>query len=175
MDTTLEQRVTMLERSARRWRAAAVLGIGAAAAATALGIGAASQPMQLVQAKRLEIVNDNGVPVLTLAQNDAGGIIATQSQMGEILVTITATRTGEGVIAIADRNRRRLVELSGKPGDGVGVINTFDPRGHIAVSLRADIGGGIVQTFDNESPTATIPAMAINPPEPELVPEPGPR
>lgn len=156
MHTTLEDRVETLERSNRRWRLAAFVAIAAAGFAMALGLAQPAQVPELIQAKRIEIVSDSGVPVLTLTQNGAGGIFATQSHAGEILVTVTATATGEGVIALADRTGRRLVELAGKPGEGVGVVNTFSAEGQVAASMLASKGAGVVQTFRGEHPTAML-------------------
>jgi len=158
---TLEARVEALERSASRWRVLAILGFLLACGMAVLGaapVGAEQegQIAELLRARRIEIVGAAGGPVLTLTQNDSGGIIATQSPSGEILVTVTATATGEGVIALADRAGRRLVELAGKPGEGVGVVNTFDEDGRVAVSLLASKGAGVVQTFRGERPTALL-------------------
>ncbi len=159
---TLEARVEALERSASRWRVLAILAFLLACGLAFIGLAPAGGSEQqgtvpeLIRARRIEIVNATGNPVLTLTQNDSGGIIATQSPSGQILVTVTATATGEGVIALADRAGRRLVELAGKPGEGAGVVNTFGEGGHVAVSLLASQGAGVVQTFRDERPTALL-------------------
>lgn len=159
---TLDTRLAALERAGRRQRCAiAILGSALAAivlTGTAQPVGGAATP-DVVKAKRFEVVTDSGAPVLVMTRSEAGGLIGVQTAAGQLLVTISATPDGAGLIAVADKRGGRLVEISGKAGDGgggVGMVNTFNPQGEVAVSLLSSKGQGMVQTFNSRKNPAAM-------------------
>jgi len=77
MDSSLEQRLTRLERSNHRWRAACVAILSAATAAFVVGAERAlPPPVDLVQAKRIEVIDSKGHPAIVMQTKDDAASIA---------------------------------------------------------------------------------------------------
>lgn len=149
----MQLRLAELERSCGRMKRA-LAAVGGLAVVLAVA-GAARQPAPSgpIRTSRLEIVDARGATVLTLASNDNGGVLAVRAPSGEVVVTLTATAGGEGVIAVSDSARRRLVEISGRPGAGEGVISTF-AGGAVAAAITSSDGTGTVTVFDRRGRAA---------------------
>lgn len=142
------------------------------AAGVMLAAGALQQASPLVKAKRIEIVADDGKTVLTLGSDFAGGLVelfnasggkvavlessspfagrgmlATYNGRGQALVTLAATRDGEGVLSTYN-NGKELLRLGALLGSGV--LTAFNDRGNKHVELAAGIFGGSVHCYNDK-------------------------
>ena len=77
MDSSFEQRITRLERSNRRWRAASILMFLVTAAAFGVGADRAlPPPADLVQVRRIELIDSKGRPSIVMQSKEDGSSIA---------------------------------------------------------------------------------------------------
>jgi hypothetical protein len=77
MEKSLEQRIARLEQSNRRWRAGCIAVLLAATGAYFIGADRAlPPPADLVQAKRLEIIDGKGHPSIVMQTKDDAASIA---------------------------------------------------------------------------------------------------
>ena len=180
MMSTTEDRIESLEnqlriqqsqvRRQRRWNIAlgAVVVVGGLMAAT----GVRSVP-DVIQAKKFEVVNDEGKSVVVLrsiqghgliASNDKNGVLTfvvvnavgkggvfegsmqTLNSKGQKLVELGATTGGNGFVKTQNGKGQTLVELSATT-DGEGVVTTQNGKGQTLVKLAATVDGeGAIQT-----------------------------
>ncbi len=139
----------------------------------------------VLRAKKFEVVNDAGIPVVTLETFKEVGVISTTDSLGNLLclilpkiksdgvslgslvtmnskgqtlVELGATTDGEGMVQTQNGKGGRLVELGATTG-GTGSVTTQNGKGGILVQLIASPGGGMVGTFDKEGKelTSTTP------------------
>ncbi len=109
--TEIDERLALLEKSMRRYRAAlaAVTSIAAVGLAGPSLVGASKAP-QVIQAKRFEVVDDNGTVRASLNTDNDGEGLALYDKAGRL-------RAGLGEIAdnvslaLADRAGKTRVEL----------------------------------------------------------------
>jgi hypothetical protein len=146
----LEQQV----RHQRHWNLAlgAVIVVGGLLAAT----HSPSVP-EVMQAKRFEVVNDDGkVMVLLNSMEHDGetfGFVKTQNGQGGTLVTLTANAEGNGFLKTQDGNGGTLVAISATVG-GEGVVKTQNGKGQILVQLGTTVEGeGMVKTQNGQGGT----------------------
>ena len=177
MTTTIEDRIASLEKSNRRLRAM-VLGVFlAGAAGVGLGMTHASKVPDVIQAKKFEVVNDDGVRVVGLGSPFGGagavelfdkegrtmvilgsvrskGTIRTLNGDGDgdpTMVVLGATSGGEGLVTTHNRNGGRVMVSLGANGEGSGAVATYNIDGHPMVSLGANVEGeGEVVTYSGE-------------------------
>jgi hypothetical protein len=137
---TLEDRIEKLERQNRRlrWTVTGFVGLGVAA----LIMGQAAAPsaedlekVDVVRARRVEVVDKDGRPVVSIGLTATGtGMITTMDGRGRKAVMLGATANGEGVVATMNRKGEELVKL-GATTTGEGVITTSDGKGHKLIEI----------------------------------------
>lgn len=156
----LEDRLQKLERTNRRWRWAA-LGLGTALVAmSAMAAHRADDVADLVQARRFEMVNDKGLPLVAIEQVGGAPLISLRSQEGDPAVTILATDEG-GHLTIANEKLQQVVAL-GTTVKGAGTVTTFDGRGNELVEIGATVDGvGTLTSFKGKGE----PLVEIGPTE----------
>ena len=79
MNQTLEARVALLERSARRWRWTACGLAVAGLAAVTVGATATPAVQDLLRVHRLEVVTDDGRTAVTITAQADGGMVTIKS------------------------------------------------------------------------------------------------
>ena len=91
---TLEERVEKLERSARRWRAAAVaLGL--------LGLaGAAQNAPDTIKARHFEVVDERGKPAATLGSADGLTQLALYDRAGHARIRLSIDRSQTALVGV---------------------------------------------------------------------------
>ncbi|MEK6710691.1 MAG: hypothetical protein AABZ64_08935 [Nitrospinota bacterium] len=137
---TLEERMTRLERENRLLKRG-FLGLALAAAAAVMMGQAAPGPQPLVaplppvvKIKRLEIIGDNGVPVVILGQHKSFGHIAVTNSLGNALVSLGTTRSGKGFVSTYDGRNVRLAAI-GASSNGAGVFTGYSAQGRSQVRV----------------------------------------
>jgi len=140
---TLEERIGRLERQNRRLKAA--FGLLAAAVVGVLVLGqvapssAPTGPLLLperVRAKRFEVINDAGKPVVTLMAWEHGGWIETRDNQGHRLFDMSATDDGHGLFSTYNK-------------DGTGLLAIFDGRGRKVLGAgMGEDGAGVIASYN---------------------------
>lgn len=106
----LENRLARLERGMRFWRGLALL-LGLAILA-ALARGAAGPSADLVRAKRIELVNDQGGVTAVLESDLTGGLLRLYTHEGREHIRLVTTGAG-GELEITSPSGHSLVSLYG--------------------------------------------------------------
>jgi hypothetical protein len=105
-----------------------VVVVGGLLAATSLQ----SVP-DVIQAKKFEVVNDEGKVVVVmepvLHQGTHYGFVTTANSKGQTLVELTATTEGEGVVETQNGKGQTLVKLGTYSGTHGGYVETFTQTG----------------------------------------------
>jgi len=163
---TIEQRFARLERANRQWRMAAlamglVLVTGLLMAQSGMGL----RP-DVIQTRRLEVLNKKGDAVITLESANRGGRIVTTDNEGALffevgagevsiynghgqkLTRFSATKEGQGMIATYNSNGEGVVAL-GATKDGKGAFTTYNGEGQKLVSLSASDNGGAISVWNH--------------------------
>ena len=86
----------------------------------------------VIQAKRFEVVNDEGKPVVNLYAYDDGGVLSIQNKEGKSVAALF-TNTNGGVLGIHNKDGKQVAKLSANEGGGV--LKTLDGKGEITSTL----------------------------------------
>jgi len=87
----------------------------------------------VIQAKKFEVVNDEGVAVVTLDSFQESGVIHTTDSLGDKVFVVVAEKNLSGV--------------------SIGTVTTLNGKGQTLVRLSANTGGGTVTTENGKSQT----------------------
>jgi hypothetical protein len=187
--STNEDRIESLEnqvRRQRRWN----ITLGAAIVAGGLMAATSVRTVpDVIQAKKFEVVNDEGMRVVTLRASKGAGVIMNHDKMGrrtfvvsniegkdgmsqgqartlngdgKSLVRISASESGEGVLTTHGNEGRQIVRLGALNGSGV--VGISDRDGHaLALISQGTEGGGAFTTFDNLGREVSWMAPAVEP------------
>ena len=161
---TIEERFEQLERVNRRWRTVALsLGL-VIGAGLIMAQGGANHVADVIQIKRLEVINKKGVAVVTLESDQRGGRILTTTTDGNLLfetgggeislyngqgqklARLSATKNGEGMLATYNHNGEGVIAL-GATNDGKGAFTTYNGEGQKLVSISATDHGGAISVW----------------------------
>lgn len=104
-------------------------------------------PPAVIQARRFEVVNDAGTPMVTLTSSGAGGWIDTSNAEGEFLFLATANHHGQGQVVTFDGKGTGLVKFTGTEF-GTGAIQTCGSTGNVLAEIGAAAAGGRLTLFD---------------------------
>ena len=118
----------------------------------------------VIQAKRFEVVNDEGkvfvlISGLTTQPNSiksqqSGGIISTYNSQGETLILMGMNNHGSGAIQTMNNKGHTLVSLS-TTTDGKGMVLTENGKGQKLVRLGATTSGAGAVVTENGKGTRT--------------------
>ena len=183
--SSLEQEVRTLQKQVRRQRRWNI-GLGALVIVGGLMAATAEQSVpDVIQAKKFEVVNDEGKAVVTLEVFQGGGVINscdkkgnmmflvldeigkdgvsrgtvhTRNGKGQTLVELGATREGEGMVETQNGKGQTLVEIGTTTG-GSGSVTTKNGKGVLLVRITTDrSGNGAVAAQDaSGNIKATLP------------------
>ena len=136
----IEERLSRLERENRTLkRGFLALALGAVALVL-MGQAAPRAPQQpalippFLRIKRLEIIGDNGVPVVILGQHKSFGHVAVANPLGRALVSLGTTRSGKGFVSTYDGGDTRLASI-GASAQGAGVVTTYNAKGKSQIRI----------------------------------------
>ena len=143
----------------------------------------------VIQAKKFEVVNDEGKVIVELSNLKGGGVdngklvtrtsegqtlvklsagsgggtVRTENGEGQTLVRLSSSPDGEGTITTENGKGQTLVTLSSSP-DGEGVVITQNGKGQNLVKLEVYEGGGIIMTINDKGEiTSIIPTILPTP------------
>jgi hypothetical protein len=142
--THVERRLEILEAQNRRLRA----GFGAltAAVAAVFLLGASDGVVNLIQARRIEIVDAAGHPLVVLGEKTEGGTLLLKNQRNQDLVSLGYDADGNGHIRTTSAAGSALTDIGA--GDGAGAIVTYDRASREHVKLgTTQTGAGALTTF----------------------------
>ena len=144
-----EERINGLETQVRTLKRI-VYGFGCLLVA-GIVVGATSLQTvpDVIQAKKFEVVNDEGKVIVELSNLIGGGVdngmLVTRTSKGQTLVKLSAGPSG-GAVVTENGKGQILVELTGSP-EGNGMVRTENGKGQTLVELTATPNGeGVVQT-----------------------------
>ena len=149
---TLDQRIARLEITNRRYRlllTAVSLALIAAVCMSAVQIDTVPD---VIQTRKLEIVDDLERVLVTLQGGPQGsGVVETFDETGDLVVALSGVHVGNehhGMVTTYNGNGQELVAVGSGRG-GIGVITTFNRNGRKLVRLDANkTGEGMVTTYD---------------------------
>lgn len=147
---TIEQRMTRLEKQNRNLKL--TMGGMLMAAVGALVMGQAAAPgddvPNIVRARRIEVVSEEGRPVVVLGMTATGaGTVTTLDGKDNKIVSLGATRGGEGTITTGNRKGHELVKIGvTTEGEGVVITSNADGKKLIEIGVTTD-GQPKIYTF----------------------------
>lgn len=134
----MEQRLTDLEARVNRYRNLSVLLALVLGGAVFMGAAAEDAVLDVVKTRRLEVVNQEGAPIVTAgAGRSASGLLKVNSKTGGGLFAVGAGQYGNGILEISSRSGQGLVYAgAGKAGDGV--LRVKSRRGKTVIRAGTD-------------------------------------
>jgi hypothetical protein len=151
--STTEDRIESLEnqlrvqqsqvRRQRRWNIAlgAVVVVGGLMAAT----GVRSVP-DVIQAKKFEVVNDDGKVIASLYANMGGGMLSVSNKDGEVVSGLGSDEVnGGGVLGINNKDGKIVAGIHADENGGVARVLNNKFAGVVVISANAD-GDGVMMT-----------------------------
>ena len=173
-------RLAALERANKRYRFFFGLTIVGVCAMGIMGFGKNQVPDK-IQAKKFEVVNDEGKVLARMDIFDGVGSVTTYNKSGEILTDIVPTKSNAGGIVVYDGNGKQNIILTdvtggggsirvnnsnektgvqiGRNGQQAGSVSVQNQNGKKILLLTGDTtDAGAVLTYDNdEKQTARLP------------------
>jgi hypothetical protein len=146
---TIEIRLQKLETANRRYQRVILLMI--AFFATIFMAFRKHNPVpDVIQAKRFEVVDDNGNVLVMTGQNSGNGVMKTYRSDGKRLLNFSYTTLNEGYFGIEDGAGQEMIRLSSSSEGGGGYIGIYNPSGKRTMSLCNEYGGGNVYVNNSE-------------------------
>lgn len=153
---TIEMRLQKLEAANRRYKSIVVLMI-AAFATIFMAFRSNKTAPDVIQAKRFEVVDDNGNVLVQLSQNDGNGTMKTYRSNGKKLLNLTYSTKNEGYIGVEDGNGQEMMRFSSSSEGGGGYIGIYNPSGKRTLTLCNDNSGGNIYVGNSNGDTrATV-------------------
>ncbi len=157
----LEIRLANLERSVKQWRAVtAVLVLALVAGVTVAATK--SEVKGLVKCRKLEVVDDSGVAVVSVYPWAVGGKIEVYNHLHNLSTTIGQTfadpgQIGTGLLSVMSREGLSLLEIRGDAHGGrLLVLNKTGTRDE-AVQLYVDeSGNGVVGAHNRKGESVML-------------------
>ncbi len=156
---TIEMRLQQLEATNRRYKSIVILMI-ALFATLFMAFRSTNTAPEVIQAKRFEVVDDNGNVLVHLTQDAGKGMIKTFNTAGKKLVNITYTSKNEGYFALEDGNGQETMRFSSSNEGGGGYIGIYNPTGKRTMTLCNDKNGGNIYLGNSNGDTRA--AMQCN-------------
>jgi len=152
---TIEMRIQKLEATNRRYKTTLIIMIALFATIFMAFRNPTTVP-DVIQAKRFEVVDDNGNVLIKLDQDDGKGIIKTYNKEGKKLVNITYTTKQEGYIGLEDGKGQETIRFSSSNDGGGGYIGIFNPTGKRTMTLCNDNSGGNIYVGNSNGDSRAI-------------------
>lgn len=154
--SALEARISRLEVQLRFHRRLTMLL--AICVIVLLGLGATQGVPEVIRAKRFELVDDAGMPLVAMRPTSMGGAIGVFNKKGQVAGVLTADETGGGLLNILSSQGKNGVLLLGTNADVTGgAVTVYNRREQEVVTLRPSaIGHGIVGAWDGTGKGSTL-------------------
>ena len=154
--SVLEARITRLEVQLRfHRRVTMLLAVGVI---VLLGLGVTQGVPELIRAKRFEMVDDEGKPLVAMRPTSMGGAIGVFTSKGQVAGVLTADESGGGLLNILSSQGKNGVLLLGTNADATGgAVTVYNTREQEVVTLRPSvIGHGVVGAWDGTGKGSTL-------------------
>ncbi|RTZ91264.1 MAG: hypothetical protein DSY81_06675 [Bacillota bacterium] len=111
----------------------------------------------LIQAKRFEVVNDEGKVVASFYANMGGGMLSFSNKDGEVVAGLGSDEVnGGGVLGINNKDGKRVAGIHADENGGVARV--FNNKFTEVAGIRATPDGGVLGLFNNEGKlTSSLP------------------
>ncbi|MBL0273780.1 MAG: hypothetical protein IPQ06_12075 [Chitinophagaceae bacterium] len=149
---TIEIRLQKLEASNRRYKRIVLLMMASFATFFMAFRGPKTAP-DVLQAKRFEVVDDNGHVLVRLNQSEGNGTIKTYRTDGKKLLNLTYSTKNEGYIGVEDGKDQEMMRFTSSNDGGGGYIGIFNPYGKRTMTLCNDLSGGNVYLGNSNGDT----------------------
>ena len=146
---TVEERLTKLEKSQRKWR---YLSLGLVAACVALTGGLAWDFLGVrgtIRARRLLVVNERGNAIELDTTTEGDGIISIHDSMNVPRALLGNSRKGFGTLELYSAGQQKLVSVGGSGSGGqIVVFNNSGVKVIHAQASKTNSGAIAVNDFD---------------------------
>jgi hypothetical protein len=168
---TIEQRFNRLERQNKHMKKGMIGMVLAGISLLVMAQAAPPKVHDLIRAKKIEVVSENGQKVISLhswkhggwistygtkkntlsilsADDVGGGNFVTYNSKGKDLVELSSTKSGNGIISTYSAKGKGLVKITATP-EGSGAISTYNSKGKELVSITSTTtDDGSISTYD---------------------------
>ena len=159
---TIEQRLDQLEQRNKRLTVALTMTVVAMCAVVTMAatgeayIAAKRGDFAAVRVGSIYVTNDAGDIVVGLSATDVGnGLVYTMAANGNDLVMLTSTDNGNGAVTTYQSNGKDLVNLTST--DNGGAVKVYNKTGEGIVSMGADdYGNGVVWAGNRKGEGRTL-------------------
>jgi len=103
-----------------------------------------SEVYDVIKAKKIEIINDEGKAVIDLRFTPDGGLVLINDNNSNPIVQIANTDTG-GFCTIVDKNNKPMVSLKANPKGGLIVLFGKNYNKSAAITLNSSENGGEIR------------------------------
>lgn len=146
---TVEERLTKLEKSLRRWR---YLSLGMVVAGAGLAGGLAYNFLGVhgtIRARRLVVVNERGAAIELDSTTEGDGIISVHDSMNVPRALLGNSRKGFGTLELYSGAQQKLVSIGGSGSGGqLAVFNNSGRKVIDAQASKTNSGAIAVNDFD---------------------------
>jgi hypothetical protein len=146
---TVEERLTKLEKSLRRWR---YHSLGLVVTSVALAGGLAFDFLGVhgtLRARRLLVVNERGTAIELDSNDEGDGIISVHDSMNVPRALLGNSRKGFGTLELYSGVKQKLVSIGGTGSGGqIAVFNNSGQRVIDAQASKTNSGAIAVNDFD---------------------------
>jgi hypothetical protein len=150
-----EKRINGLETQVRTLKRI-VYGFGCLLVA-GIVIGATSLQTvpDVIQAKKFEVVNDEGKVVASFYANMGGGMLSFSNKDGEVVAGLGSDEVnGGGVLGINNKDGKRVAGIHADENGGVARV--FNNKFTEVAGIRATPDGGVLGLFNNEGKLTSL-------------------
>jgi hypothetical protein len=154
--SALETRISRIESQLKFYRGITLLLLIAVAAL--LGLGAGQTPPDVIRAKRFEMVNDAGIPLVAMRPTSLGGAIGVFTTKGAVAGVLTTDESGGGLLNILSGQGRNGVLVLGSNADTTGgAVTVYNSEEREVITLRPSrLGHGVVGAWDGYGKGSTL-------------------
>ena len=109
----------------------------------------------VIQAKKFEVVNDEGKVVASFYANMGGGMLSFSNKDGEVVAGLGSDEVnGGGVLGINNKDGKRVAGIHADENGGVARV--FNNKFTEVAGIRADANGdGLMKTSDSKGQTTS--------------------
>ena len=148
-----EERINGLETQVRTLKKI-VYGFGCLLVAGVVVSATSLQTVpDVIQAKKFEVMNDEGKAVVELSSFNENGVINTKDSLGNLIFVVLSQKDPNGInsgtVTTLNEKAQKLVQLGVTTG-GTGSVTIENGKGQKIVQLSASDDGGKVVTGNNK-------------------------
>ena len=111
----------------------------------------------VIQAKKFEVVNDDGKIVASFYANMGGGVLSFSNKDGKVVAGLGSDEVnGGGVLGINNKEGKRVAGIFADENGGV--VRVLNNKFTEVAGIRATPDGGVLKTYDNKGEiTSSLP------------------